>query len=71
MNFLAKYVEDGEMAPSRVFVHNPENSDFVLRNARIFPTHKDNDFIVYLPKYPSRREAYDAWYLTLAQFYGW
>lgn len=33
--------------------------------------HKNGDFIVYLPKLPSRREAYDAWYLGLDTFLSW
>ena len=71
MPFVKKYVEDGEFAESRVFVHNPSNPAFHDRNRRIFVNHKDNDYLVYLPEYPSRREAYDAWYLALDQYYSW
>jgi hypothetical protein len=71
MPFIHKLVQDGDFAESRVFVHNPSDVDHIDRNRRIFSNHKDNDFIVYLPEYPNRREAYDAWYLALDTFLTW
>ena len=55
MPFLKDLVKD-EYAKSRVFVHEPGNSIIFNRNFRIFQMHKDGDFIVYLPRMPSRRE---------------
>lgn len=71
MPFLQKLVENDDLAHSRVFVHQPSNEEQFDRNRRIYGMHKDNDLIVYLPKYPSRREAYDAWYLGLDTFLSW
>lgn len=71
MPFVNQHVQDGELGHSRVFVHNPSDVDHQDRNRRIFGMHKDNDFIVYLPRYPSRREAYDAWYLGLDTYLSW
>lgn len=71
MDFVNKHVQDGEYGESRVFVHQPSSDDHIDRNRRIFAQHKDNDFIIYLPKFPSRREAYDAWYLGLDTFLSW
>lgn len=71
MPFLEKYLKDGELGKSRVFVHNPSDDDHIERNRRIISMHKDNDLIVYLPKLPSRREAYDAWYLKLDTYLSW
>lgn len=55
MPFLKDLIAD-EYAKTRVFVHDTGNNYQVTRNARIFQMHKDNDFIVYLPELPSRRE---------------
>jgi len=71
MPFIHKYTQDGEFGESRVFVHNPSDTNHLDRNRRIFAMHKDNDFIVYLPEYPSRREAYDGWYLALDSYLSW
>lgn len=54
-----------EFAKTRVFVQEAGNAFQFNRNYRIFPNHKDGDFLLYLPKFPSRREAYDHWYLQL------
>lgn len=75
MPFIKDLIQD-EYAKSRVFVQEPGNNFQVNRNTRIFSMHKDGDFLLYLPKLPSRREAYDHWYLQLdsyisrAQFFG-
>lgn len=71
MPFVHQHVQDGEFGESRVFVHNPSDPDHIDRNRRIFSMHKDHDCIVYLPEYPSRREAYDAWYLGLDTYLSW
>jgi sulfide:quinone oxidoreductase len=63
MPFINNLVND-EFAKTRVFVHETGDSFQIERNKRIFQMHKDNDFIVYLPEFPSRREAYDNWYLA-------
>ena len=55
MPFLKDLVKD-DYAKTRVFVHEPGNSVIFNRNFRIFQMHKDGDFIVYLPRMPSRRE---------------
>ena len=71
MPFLEKFVRDSVYAPSRVFVHDAGDEFQLERNKRMFQMHKDNDFIVYLPEFPSRREAYDAWYLSLDHYFNW
>jgi hypothetical protein len=48
-----------------VFVHTPGDQKMVERNRRLFGMHKNGDMIVYIPEYPNRREASDAWYLAL------
>ena len=55
MPYLKDLVKE-EYAKTRVFVHDTGNSAMFTRNFRIFQMHKDGDFIVYLPKMPSRRE---------------
>lgn len=71
MDFVNKYVSDGEFAESRVFAHQPHDEHHNERNKRIFSMHKDKDFLIYLPKYPSKREAYDAWYLAVDTYLSW
>lgn len=71
MPFLKKFINDNSYAESRVFVHAPSDQFQIERNRRIFQMHKDNDFIVYLPEFPSRREAYDAWYLSLDHYFNY
>jgi len=71
MEFVHKFTQDGEFGKSRVFVHEVNNAEFLERNKRMINMHKDQDFIIYLPKYPSRREAYDGWYLAVDQFLSW
>lgn len=71
MEFVDKYIHDGEFGSSRVFVHEVNSIEQIERTKRMIYMHKDQDFIVYLPKYPSRREAYDAWYLGLDQYFSW
>lgn len=71
MPYVHKYTQDGEFGETRVFVHSPSSTEHIERNRRIFATHRDFDFIVYLPEYPSRRESYDAWYLALDKYYSW
>lgn len=68
MPFLEKFVNDSEFGESRVFVSAPSDEFHVERNKRLFNMHKDNDFLVYLPEYPNRREAYDNLYLALELF---
>ena len=68
MPFVEKHVNDGEMGHSRVFIHNPTNDEHIERNRRIYWLHRDHDFLVYLPKLPSRREVYDHWYLSLDSY---
>jgi len=62
---LRDHVMDGENGNSRVFVHETGSAYHLSRNTRIFHMHKDNDFIVYLPGGPNKREAYEHWYLSL------
>jgi hypothetical protein len=71
MPFLEKFINDDIYAPSRVFVQAPSDEFHIERNRRIYQMHKDSDFIVYLPEFPSRREAYDAWYLGLDTYFTW
>jgi len=54
--FILPLIQD-EMAKSRVFVHETGNMNTVNRNLRMYYMHKDGDFIVYLPEFPSKRES--------------
>ncbi len=65
--YLKDLVTD-EFAHTRVFVQEPGDIFQATRNLRIMNMHKDGDLIVYLPKSPSRREAYDHWYLMLDSY---
>jgi hypothetical protein len=67
--FVKDLITD-EFAKTRVFVQEPGNSFQVNRNARIFLMHKDGDFLLYLPKAPNKREAYEHWYLWLDAYLG-
>ena len=67
MPFLKNLVSD-DFAKSRVFIQDTTSLTNVIRNSRIFFMHKDGDFILYLPKLPSRRESYDHWYLALDSY---
>jgi len=67
--YLHKHVINDDFGKSRVFVHQTNDSYHCQRNARIFQMHKDGDFIVYLPNYPSKREAADSWYLALDSYF--
>ena len=69
--FINKWVQDGLFGENRVFVHSNRNMENNERNRRIFSMHKDGDLIVYLPEYPSGREAYDAWYLGMDTYFSW
>lgn len=71
MPFVDKYVNDGEFGKSRVFVHMPSDDFHIERNRRIYSMHKDNDFLLYIPEFPNRREAADAWYLALDTYFSW
>lgn len=62
---LAPFVNDGDYGKSRVFCHDTSSSDHLRRNTRIFLSHKDGDFIVYLPGGANKREAYEHWYLMI------
>jgi hypothetical protein len=64
---------DDDYAKSRVFIQEPSNPHQVNRNTRMFFMHKDGDFLIYLPKFPSRGECYDHWYLKLENYLarGW
>ena len=57
-----------DFAKTRVFIQDTTSIANVIRNSRIFFMHKDGDFLVYLPKLPSRRESYDHWYLALDSY---
>ncbi len=65
--FIKNLVTD-DFAKTRVFIQDTTSIANVIRNSRIFFMHKDGDFLVYLPKLPSRREAYDHWYLALDSY---
>ena len=67
MPFLNGLVSD-DFAKTRVFIQDTTSIANVIRNSRIFFMHKDGDFLVYLPQLPSRREAYDHWYLALDSY---
>lgn len=54
--YLPQLVRGDKFAHSRVFVHETDNMESVERNYRMFLTHKDGDFLVYLPDLPNRRE---------------
>lgn len=60
-----------DFAHSRVFLNHTLDDYHTERNKRILNQHTDNDFVVYLPKYPSRREAYDSLYLGLDTYLSW
>lgn len=62
------YIQD-EFAKTRIFVQETNNLFQVNRNARIAFMHKDGDFLLYLPKGASRREAQDHWYLMLDSYF--
>lgn len=68
MPFIKDLITD-DFAKTRVFVQEAGNSFQFNRNFRIFLNHKDGDFLLYLPKFPSRREAYDHWYLMLDSYF--
>jgi len=65
--FIKNLVTD-DFAKTRVFIQDTSSMPNVIRNSRIFFMHKDGDFLLYLPKLPSRREAYDHWYLALDSY---
>ena len=67
MPFLKNLVVD-DFAKTRVFIQDTTSIVNVIRNSRIFFMHKDGDFLLYLPKLPSRRESYDHWYLALDSY---
>lgn len=68
MPFVNKLIQD-DYAKTRVFVQETWNGFQVNRNNRIFFMHKDGDFLLYLPKLPSKREAYDQWHLMLESYF--
>jgi hypothetical protein len=64
MPFLKPYIMD-DWAKTRVFVQELNNIYHINRNMRLFITHTDGDYLIYLPDGPSRIEANDQWYLWL------
>lgn len=66
--FLEPYIND-EWAKTRVFVNDLNNPFQVSRNNRMFITHLDGDFIVYLPEGPNKLEGTGHWYLMLDYYF--
>lgn len=71
MPFLLPFVNDNDRGTSRVFINDASSEFHIERNKRMFQLHKDNDFLVYLPEHPNRKEAYDNWYLALDNYISW
>jgi hypothetical protein len=68
MPFLLDHIKD-DWAKTRVFVHQPNDSFHLNRNMRIRMTHKDGDFLLYIPDGPSKMETNTHWYLMLDTYF--
>lgn len=65
---IHELTQNDPLAHSRVFVNYTQDDEVGLRNKRLITQHAHNDYLVYIPKFPSRREAYDYLFFAIDSY---